>query len=175
MSAERLVIRLAGADTLFDDSDVEFYKPRGNTFVLTATASKRLVSNWQTFIKDDEKVVPQGTFFDAANKNSHFDVMLGGKSVASGTVFSPMSVYIGHSPDVVLYGEMPLIEKDHVSLSIGKLSGDIKHWVEVNSMQTFTPVLGAEITEIFAPSINWRLSDQAELFMAKLILWIQAA
>jgi len=149
MSAEQFIVQLTDGKILFNENDVESYSAATNTFILSPASSKRLVSNWAAFIKDDERVKPEGEYFDAAERNSAFQVMLGDKQLANGIVASLDNLYSAHGPGVVLYGAMPLVTNERMHLGIGKMTGDFKDMIERGPEFVFEPVLGAEVSEHF--------------------------
>lgn len=142
---EKFVVRLIEGQTLFDDTDVEAYAR--STFCLTPKASKRLVSNWDEFVRNSEDTELRGDFFQAAS--SPFDVLLGERSVARGVVASLEMLFGEPSAQTVIYGKMPLVHNERARFAIGKWIGDYKHMIEGTPANTFAPVLGTEITEHF--------------------------
>lgn len=149
MSSETFVVRLDNGSTLFDETDVEQYKAKSNTFVINKDASKRLFSNFEEVSKDAEHVQPHGTYFEAANKDSPFEAMLGDKNIASGNVPSIMSMYAAKISHVFLFASMPIIQDGRVNLSIGKVIGDTKYFAEGEQEATFSPILGEDVAKHF--------------------------
>jgi hypothetical protein len=150
IAAEVFVIRLASGKVLFDENGIDSYNATTNEFTLTPAASKQLVSNWDEFMKDPEGIRPRGTFFNA--DNAAFDVLLGTKTIASGTVISAMMTFQSPlMPAVVLFGDMPLVQQGRVHVGIGKMNSydALKKMVEEGPTAALTPVLGNDVAEHF--------------------------
>jgi len=147
-ASDRFSVHLADGSVLFDEDDVEQYVNETNTFVLSVSASERLVTNWDAFVRDDEGTLLQGKFPDADHRS--FEVLLGTKQLASGTTAaSPLTLYAASSGAVLLYGDMPLLVNRHVRLRIGKFCGDLKVMVESGPDQTFSAILPVELATHF--------------------------
>ena len=141
-------VRLPNGSSLFDDDDVESYVGTTNTFVLSIAASQRLVSNWQDFVKDDEKTLLKGTLFDVDDKA--FEVMLGTGKIISGTIaIGPMTLYSAAPRAILLYGDMPLVVDQRVHIGIGEFNGNLKAYAERGPEKAFKPVLGGSVAEHF--------------------------
>jgi hypothetical protein len=149
MSADEFRVILAHGKVLFDENDVESFGVSTGMFVLKPACSKRLVSNWSAFIKDDERVKPEGEYFDAAEKNTPFQAVLGSKEEAKGIVASLNHLYAVNDSGVILYGDMPLVQDDRAHLGIGRMTGDLKDMVERGPEHAFKPVLGPEVADHF--------------------------
>ena len=139
-------VQIDEARTLFDEADVDAYDSKTGIFELSPSASQRLVSNWQDFIKDPEDLPLKGTLVDADSRV--FDVMIGGKKMIEGTVaIGPMTLHSVGPGAILLYGDIPLVVNQRVHVGIGKFSGDLKSYAESGPEKAFTPVLNGDVVE----------------------------
>ncbi|MBL8515805.1 MAG: hypothetical protein JNM76_02455 [Betaproteobacteria bacterium] len=148
MAADQFSVRLSNGTILFDESGIESYDVKTNMFTLTKPVSQKLVSNWTAFIKDAENVQLKGAFISA--DGASFDVLLGTRKIASGTVgASPMTLHTPRLNSIFLFGGMPLLVNGQLHLGIGKMTGDLKIMIEEGPQAAFVPVLGRDVGEHF--------------------------
>lgn len=134
-------------DVLIDEADVESYHVKDGQLVLTPSATKRLVANWDDFVKNDEGLALTGTY--PRSEGRVFVVTLGARLLVSGLIAGPMTLYAA-PPCPLLYPRQPMMESDRLVLGLGappsgKHGEDLgKAFVEYGPEGLFAPILGED-------------------------------